>query len=151
MLRLDVRAERADASLRLAGAVVCGLGALTIAALEPTLVGWVVVLVASLASVGWAASYAGARRRTSVPIRYTLTLGADALALCEAGRVETLRWEAVRAVDVDEDRLVVRVHRREGGAPLVLEPRYEGVSVYALAELVGARVCPAASQTGPAP
>jgi hypothetical protein len=151
VLRLDVRGERADARLRLAGAVVCGLGALAIASLGPTLVGWVVVVVAGLASAGWTTSYARARRRTSEPRRYTLTLTRDALTLHEAGSETTLPWDTVRAVDVDEDRLVVRVHRASGDVPLVIEPRYEGVSVYALADLVAARVSGAASQNGRAP
>jgi len=151
VLRLDLHGERADARLRLAGAIVCGLGALAIASLGPTLIGWIVVVVSGLASAGWTTSYVRARRRTAEPRRYSLTLTRDSLALHEAGRETTLRWDAVRDVDVDEDRLVVRIHRTANEAPLVIEPRYEGMSVYALAELIAARVPGAASQNGRAP
>jgi hypothetical protein len=144
--RLDVHAERADARLRLVGAVVCGLGALVIASLRPTLIGWVVVVVAAVAALGWTASWVATRRRTAEPRRYALTLTHEALTLHDAGRDTALRWHAIRAVDVDEDRLVVRVYRTSGDAPLVIEPRYEGVSVYALAEQIAARVPGAASQ-----
>ncbi len=151
MFRLDVHAERADARLRLAGAIVCGVGALVIASLGPTLVGWVVVIAAVFASLGWTASWNAARRRTAAPRRYALTLTRASLTLDEAGRATTLAWGDVRGVDVDEDRLVVRVHRRTGDAPLLIEPRYEGLSVYALADALAARVPHAASQNGRTP
>jgi hypothetical protein len=146
-----VHAERADARLRLAGAVVCGVGALVIASLGPTLVGWIVVIIAAVAALGWTASWNAARRRTAEPRRYTLTLARASLTLDEAGRETTLAWHEVRAVDVDEDRLVVRVHRRTGDAPLLIEPRYEGLSVYALADALAARLPRAASQNGRTP
>lgn len=151
VLRLDVHNEHAVAYLRLTGAVVCGLGALTIGALGPTLFGWVIVGVAALASLGWTAAFVAARRRTAVPTTYSLSLGAAALELREAGRTETVPWSAIRAAVVDEDRLVVLVHRLDTETPLVLEPRYEGTSVYALCDLVARRVTPAASQALPTP
>jgi hypothetical protein len=146
VLRLDVHNERAVARLRLAGAIACAIGALTIASLGPTLIGWVVVGAAGLASVGWTAAYFAARRRTAVPATYSLALRADALELCEAGQTVTIPWSAIRAAEVDEDRLVVLVHPRDAEKPVVLEPRYEGLSVYALRDLIAERLAPAPTQ-----
>ena len=147
VLRMDVASELAVGRLRLTGAIVCGLGAVAIASLGPTLIGWVVVVVAALASFGWTLAFIGARRRAAVPATYSLALRAASLELVEAGRAVTVPWNEIRAAEVDEDRLVVLVHRRGADAPLVIEPRYEGTSVYALCELVAQRVLPAASQT----
>ena len=147
VLRLDVGGERSVARLRLAGAIFCGLGALAMALLGPPLVGWILVALGALAAVGWTISFSRARGRTSAPTAYSLALRADALELQEAGRTVTVPWADVRAAEVDEDRLVVLVHRRGEPRPLVLEPRYEGTSVYALCALVAQRVAGAASQT----
>lgn len=147
VLAMDVRAERDVARLRLAGAITCGLGAVSIAVLQPTRIGYVVAVLAALASLGWTISFLRARRRRAVPTAYTLTLRDAGLELCEGTRTVSLAWDEVRAVEVDEDRLVVLVYRRDGAAPLVLEPRYEGTSVYTLCELVAQRVLPPASQT----
>ena len=147
VLAMDVRAERDVARLRLAGAVTCGLGGASIAVLQPTRIGYAAAVMAALAALGWTISFVRARRRRAVPTAYTLTLRDAGLELCEGTRTANVAWEDVRAVEVDEDRLVVLVHRRDGAAPLVLEPRYEGTSVYTLCELVAQRVSAAASQT----
>gem|GEM_PF-2733188 len=147
VLAMDVRAERDVARLRLAGAVTCGLCAASIAVLQPTRIGFAAAVMAALASLGWTVSFMRARRRRSVPTAYTLTLRDAGLELCEGTRTANVAWEDVHAVEVDEDRLVVLVHRRDGAPPLVLEPRYEGTSVYTLCELVAQRVSPTASQT----
>ena len=147
VLAMDVRAERDVARLRLAGAITCGLGAASIAVLQPTRIGFAAVVLAALASLGWTVSFVRARRRRAVPTAYTLTLRDAGLELREGPRTAYIAWEEVRAVEVDEDRLVVLVSRRDGAPPLVLEPRYEGTSVYTLCELVAQRVLPPASQT----
>ena len=147
VLQLDVRAERDVARLRLAGAIVCALGAAAIASLGPTWIGWVVVVLASLASVGWTVAFVRARRRRGVSTTYSLALRTNTLELSEAGRVVSVPWVEVRAAEVDEDRLVVLVHRHGTEAPLVLEPRYEGLSVYALCDLVVNRLSPPTTQT----
>lgn len=46
-----------------------------------------------------------------------------------------MAWEIVTRVELDEDRLVVCVGRRDL-PDLVIEPVYEGAGVYALAEAI---------------
>jgi hypothetical protein len=56
----------------------------------------------------------------------------------------------VESVRVDEDRLVVCIDRR-GDSPLVVEPIWNGGSVYALAEAVAGAKAQHAASGGPGP
>jgi hypothetical protein len=131
-LTLDARAERAVAGLRLAGAAAALGAAAWMLALGPGLLGGVLVGVSALAGAGWLAAAALGRRRARAPDAWSLEADEVGLRLREGAEGTTVAWAEVTRVDVDEDRLVVRLYRA-AEEPVTIEPRYAGLSVYALA------------------
>lgn len=130
-LPLDRSSERADAALRLTAAVVVLGGGvwLALVAQDPKL--WVCSGAALLASAAWLAMGLRARRRIRDAERHRLDLRPEALHLLE-GRVERrVRWADVRQIEVDEERVVVRVSLADG-EPVILEPRFGGLGVHDL-------------------
>jgi hypothetical protein len=128
---LDRSGERAVSLLRLVAAGSTGAGAVWLAASGPGVVGWVVALAGGLAAVGFTAAYRKGRRRAASPERHFLLLDERGLTLAEGHDEHQIEWRDVTAVEVDEERLIVVVSRASE-APLRIEPRYEGVSVYDL-------------------
>jgi hypothetical protein len=124
------RVDRDEARLRVVAAVVCSVGAGLYALAAPGPFS----IVVSLAVL--AASYTWTRRANLTAAR---TAADVSLALTPTGPAHTpapeTPWSATTGVEVDEDRLVVLVHRSTGDA-LVIEPVYDGISVYDLAALV---------------
>jgi hypothetical protein len=129
-LQLDRRNERAVAWLRLiAGIVVLGCAAWIIS----TSPDWKALLLAILGLLGgafWVTSFVRARARLRKATQHSLAIEADGLTLTEGDRVTHLSWTEVRTIEVDEDRLAVRIEKESGA--LELEPRYEGVGLYEL-------------------
>jgi hypothetical protein len=133
------RSEREAAWLRLVAAAVTGAAALWLATLRPPPLVWAFVAGGAIAALAWVARGLAGRRRAASPERHALELGPDALSWTEGTHERRIVWGEIVVIDVDEDRLIVRVHRR-GGSPLELEPRYGGLGVYDLArELESAR------------
>jgi len=130
---LDRRGERAVYGLRLGAAALTFLGSLWLALLGPSTLGWVVVGLGILATVGWVVSFERARRRDHDRHRYYLDLAGDRLTLAEGAELHTIPWNRIVEVNVDEDRLAVVV-TQDGGAPLRIEPRYGALGIYELAE-----------------
>lgn len=129
----DVANEASTTALRTV-AVVVTLGA--IVALAFTLPNWVGLFFAVLgvaAAAGWTAMIARARRRVAGAV--TLRLTPDGLHYLDGVSTLDLPWSEIDAVDVDEDRLDVRIARR-GAAPLRIEPMFRGASVYQLADAI---------------
>jgi hypothetical protein len=127
-----LRAGRVDldeARLRMVGAVVCSLGAGLYALSRPGPFSIVVSLTVIAASWTWSRRAMSAAARA--PLEVLLDLAPTGFTLAPAAQVP---WSAVTGVEVDEDRLVVLVHRM-GGDPVVIEPVYDGISVYDLAAL----------------
>jgi hypothetical protein len=128
-LRVDARSERVSARVKgLAGALAIGSGV------------WLLALPHPLA---WPFAFAGIvfgalwLRRAFVQPRSEgdyLELGRDALEQCEAGDTRRVAWQDIVAIDVDEDRLAVRIDSGEP-TPLLIEPRY-GCDVYALRDML---------------
>lgn len=98
-------------------------------------VGLLMGLLGTLFSLVWAGMIAKARKRAST--RVALRLTPDALVYEDAGRRSEVPWAEVRAVEVDEERLVVQVDRLEG-EPVLLESMFRGVGVYDIADAVRA-------------
>jgi len=130
---LDRRAEGSTAALRLTGAVVVGAGATAIAAGGPGVLGWIVAGVGGLAAVGWVFAWRRGRARARRPEAWFLSLGRRELVLAEGPKRLQIPWDEVKAVEVDEDRLVVRLRCR-AGAPVDIQPRYRGVGLHGLAD-----------------
>ena len=136
---LDVAAERSTSQLRLVGAVAI-LGATGwIVVTHPGPIVWLVVVFAWLVALFWVVSWRRAQKRAAAAPLWYLELGTDELVLAEGERVVRLPWRDVRSVEVDDERLVVVV-TQAAEPPLVIEPRYPGVSIEALAAAVRAHV-----------
>lgn len=128
-----LRAGRADADearLRIAAAVVSSLAAGLFALTRPGPLS--IAVSVSVVAAGFA--WAGRARRSAERARHEvlLVLAPTGLTLAPAAEIP---WSATTGVEVDEDRLVVLVHR-DGAEPIVLEPVYDGISVYDLAQRV---------------
>lgn len=128
-----LRAGRADldeARLRIVAALVTSLGAGLYALARPGPFAIVVSLTVIAAGIAWARRARKSAARATLEVLLDLTPAG--LTLAPGPEV---RWDSVTGVEVDEDRLVVLVHR-SGGDPLVIEPVFDGISVYDLAALV---------------
>lgn len=122
----DARAELQALRLRgVAGvvAVVAGAWLLVLPDWLPRLFGLAGCMFGALWIARW-------KRGAAPPSSTYLELRDDALVRRTGGTVEVVRWADVRDVEVDEDRLVVRVDRG-ADEPLWIEPRY-GLALYAL-------------------
>jgi hypothetical protein len=131
---LDVRGERETAALRLGAALLVVLASLWLLALPYPRLRLFSVAGFAFAAL-WLVRAARSRARTRLHAEHYLELGPDALRLCESDLVQVVPWPDVLSVEVDEDRLTVRV-TRSGGPPLELEPRYRGLGVHALGRAV---------------
>lgn len=135
MLKIDRRAERQVAWLRLlAGLAVLGLAA-WIASTRPGFWGWAMAVAGAGASAGWVAAFVRARRRLREEHRDLLEIDPAGLRWIEGRTEARVAWSEVRSIETDEDALVVRVER-EDAAPLGIEPRYEGVGLHELEDLL---------------
>jgi hypothetical protein len=91
------------------------------AALGPCTVGWLIILAAWGIAAGWVRAWRGTQKRLARAPEYYLALEPEGLHMAlETGSV-WVPWEDVTAVEVDEERLVVVVHRR-GARPLQVPP-----------------------------
>lgn len=136
---LDVASERATARLRLLGAVAVVGGCGWIAVTRPGVVVGIVAAFGLLVAAFWVVSWRRSEKRLRDAPRWYLELGADELVLSEGERVVHVPWPSVRGVEIDEERLVVVV-TRTGADPVVIEPRYPGVAIEALAAAVRAHL-----------
>lgn len=132
---LDVAAERSTGNLRLVGAALVAACAVWIALSDPSALGWVATAVAALASVGWLVSWLRGRRRSRRAEDWYLELGDDALTLAEGAERLQVPWTDVKEVQVDEDRLIVRLDRNDG-KPVEIQPRYRDTGLYELGEAI---------------
>lgn len=124
------RANLDEARLRMVAAVVCCLGAGLYALARPGTFSIVLSLAVVAATFAWWRRISASQARAAPEIALALTPSGITLA-----PAPEIAWAEVRSVEVDEDRLVVLVHRT-GGDPFVIEPVYDGISVYDLAALV---------------
>jgi hypothetical protein len=133
---LDVRGEREAAVLRIVGAVVATIAGAWLFAL-PYTVPRLFALAGFAFAALWTARALRMRRRFRNPAEHYLELGADALRLRDGAELHEVPWREVQAVSVDEDRLVLRIARRDAAA-LEIEPRYRGVALHALCDAIRA-------------
>lgn len=124
--------DRDEARLRVAAIGATSIGAGLFALAHPGPLSITVSLAAIAAGIAWArrANAAGSRAAS----RMQLVLAPTGLTLTPHPE---LAWAEIASVEVDEDRLVVQV-RRTTGEPLVIEPVFDGISVYDLAQAVDA-------------
>lgn len=120
------------------GAIVIAVCAIWLVVVtRMTLAHWLVVAIAALVSLVWIAMFARARRRLASPDRHELRLTPDELVLVEGPREERLAWGEIARIEVDEDRLVVRIEA-PGRDPMTIEPRYGRLGVTELERAIRA-------------
>jgi len=139
VFKLDRRAESAVGALRFVAAGVVALSTFCLAVQGPGLVMWVIIVLAWLATAFWLVAGSRARRRVREPGRWFLALRQDALELAEGERTTRVAWGEIKNVEVDEDRLVIVVER-QSGPPVVIEPRYESVTIHELRNAIAGAV-----------
>src|SRR5688500_14573786 len=125
VFRLDVRAERSVGTLRWIAAVVVLGATVWMVLLGPSPLCWLGIAGSWLVVIAWAFAGRAARRRAAAADRHYLALREGGLALAEGGPEIFVPWERVTGVDVDEEKLVVRV-ARDALPVLAIEPRYAG-------------------------
>ena len=135
---LDTGAERAVARLRLAGAAVVAVCVVLMALAEPSALGWVFAILLAALALGWTAAGWRGLRRAKSPEGWFLEAGPERLTLAERGQRLDIPWSQIVRIEVDEDRLVVAVHRHTGD-PVTLTPRYRGVGLHELGEALRVR------------
>ena len=131
-LKKDVGGERSVGRLRLVAAVASGVAALWLLVL--TDFGWPAIVVAGtvvLAARFWVRSWAQIERAAAGVPTPDIVLDDEALHVGP----RTLSWAGITRVELDHDRLLVRVVPSEG-EPLELEPPYEGLGLDALGRVI---------------
>lgn len=134
-LPLDQRSERAVLALRLTAALIVTAAAVWLAALATRLEAWLFVALGLASALAWTVMVRRARARLAQADRYRLTLDPEGLRLVEGETERRVAWREVEAVETDEERLVVRVSV-EGHEALLIEPRYGGLGVHDLEEVI---------------
>ncbi|MGD8859509.1 MAG: hypothetical protein PVI30_05815 [Myxococcales bacterium] len=131
---LDPRAERDASIVRGAAAAI-----LIVAGFWTLLLPFTVPRMVALAGLIFAGLWLLRAHRDAVaaqhPHEHFLELAADGLTRGEPGEVTTLPWQQLRGLELDEDRLVIRLHPAQG-PPIVIEPRYHGIDLYDLRDLI---------------
>jgi hypothetical protein len=117
--------------LRLGAAIATAIAVSWYLAVEPAPGMWVCALlvVAVIAAFAWVVMGLRSQKRVGEP-RCFLRLDREALVLAD-GEERAIAWDAVENVEIDLERLVVRVAVRD--APeCVIEPRFGRLGVYDL-------------------
>jgi hypothetical protein len=133
---IDRENERAVALLRLAGAAVVLAGSAWLVAVHPTPRAAIAAALGALISLAWIASFARSRARRARKV--VLRLDRRGLELEDGEARAEVPWSDVRAIEVDEDRLVVAITRASEPSPMIIEPIWRDTSVYALADALRA-------------
>ncbi|MFW5920421.1 MAG: hypothetical protein ACOCUS_01175 [Polyangiales bacterium] len=132
---LDVAAERSTGALRVVAALVVLLAAGWVAASDPGLVAGLVAALGALAALGWIAVGARSRRRMRARERWYLEVDRQGLRLARGGAPLEVPWESVESVEVDEERLVLRLRRR-GAEPVEIPPVWRGIGLHELGDVL---------------
>lgn len=128
---VDPHTERSVSRLRLAAAVLAGLGAIAMLLSTLPFTMLLIAVLALLVSAGWIAKSRSIEKRARAPHEHYLALHTRGLLLREGPSLTWVPWEGVTHIDVDDERLDI-VLERVSEPPLRLEPRYPGVEIYAL-------------------
>lgn len=148
-LPLDARAERTTVALRLMAAVLSLLGGLWLLAL-PYPLPRAIALVGLAFAVIFLRQAARSRGQRLRAADHYLELAPEELRLRQGDALEIVPWAQVESVGIDEDHLTVSVARKNH-PPLELEPRYRGLGLHALGELVHKEFATAKKRRGCAP
>ncbi|MEO0323531.1 MAG: hypothetical protein AAF447_11285 [Myxococcota bacterium] len=126
-LVVDAGQERAVGRFRLLAALASVPAAALVLATDPPLPLALLAFAGLLIGVGWLFAFRAARRRAAGPER-ALVLGAHALRLELGGPPEDIPWRRMDAVELDDERLMVRI-KRPGQRDLTLASPGGGLSL----------------------
>ena len=135
-LELDTASERAGALLRIGAALLVAVAATWLLAL-PFGVPRAFAVAGLVFAILWIARGLRATAQTRNPAEHYLELTEAALCLRAGPVSERVPWLDIAGLSLDEDRLLLRVLRRQG-PPLEIEPRYRGLGLHALYEAIAA-------------
>ena len=135
LLPYDQHHDRAVARLRLSSAIVVALCATAVLIAAPNTLVKILAIVGWLVAIGWAFAWLRFRKRQPATPRFGLTLSPEGLALRHSSTTIDLAWSQVTQIEVDEERLNVRLTQQQG-PDIAIEPLFGGLGVYALSQLL---------------
>jgi hypothetical protein len=125
-------AEMAHARLRMVSAAVSALASICVLLGKVPVVVFLVALLGLILSLAWFAQARKSARRARDPGATYLALHARGLLWSQPPRAPIwVAWDEVSELEVDEERLDVRVSRK-AAPPLHIEPCYPGVEIHEL-------------------
>lgn len=125
------------AGLRLAAAVLCLIGVVWLAVSHPPWWALALVPLGLFVSLFWFRRFRAAKGSRG-GVRGHIDLRPEALHLVTREGTEILAWTQIAGIEADEDRVAVRIDRREGAAPVWVEPTYGGLGLHELEEVIRA-------------
>jgi hypothetical protein len=134
-LMLDVREVRDRMRLRLLASLPAFLGGAWLVWIADSLL----LRILAVAGLVFATVWVGLARRSIEQVaragRHYLDIGTTGFTIHAGAQESYLAWSDIEAVEIDEDRLVVRLRVR-GAAPLAVEPQYGGLGLRELAQTI---------------
>lgn len=134
-LMLDVREVRDRMLLRLLAALPALLGGLWLLWIANSLLLRILAVSGVVFSVFWVALARKSIRQLAIAGDHYLDIGDRGLTLRSGTQSRCLTWSEVDAVEIDEDRLAVRVRVRDADS-LLVEPHYGELGLRELAETI---------------
>ena len=95
---------------------------------------WILAALGFLISIGWFFAWRSQRKRAPQTTQWRIDLDREAFILVQQGPPVELRWEAIRSIDVDEERLEVAI-QPEVGEKIAIAPGWDGLGLYDLHSL----------------
>jgi hypothetical protein len=132
---LDVREVRDRMRLRLIASLPALMGGLWLLWIAENLLLRILALAGLVFAVIWVGLARRSVRQLASAGDHYLDIGDRGLTLKAGAQSRTLTWSEVDAIEIDEDRLVVRVRVR-GADSLIVEPQYGELGVRELAEAI---------------
>lgn len=131
--RFDVAAsdQHSVALVRAGSAILAGLGSLALLLADVPLPVFLAALLGLVMSLVWFRQARRARRLSHDTSAHHLSLHRDGFVVAEGEQHRSVRFDTVRDIAVDEERLDIVV-KLQGDEVLRLEPRYAGVAIHDL-------------------
>lgn len=120
------------AGLRLAAALLCVLAVIWLALTNPPLWALVAIPLGLAAAFFWVRRFLLARTSLRGEHRGHLDLRSDGFHRVTNEGAEVFLWGRVAAVEVDEDRVALRIELGDDDEPVWVEPVYGGLGLYEL-------------------
>ena len=139
-LPLDISGERAQARVRVTAAWLAMAAGIWLAAVDAAVWLRVTALTSVAFSVRWLMVQRAARAALSDPTQHYLEITREHLVIAEGSSQRTIARQEIRAIELDEDRLVVVVRLLDGQAQTI-EPRYGKLGPRELGETLVRVLC----------